>query len=215
MYIVRCQAVPRPRSLAPEQLAAAALAVIDREGLSALSMRSVALELGMGTMSAYRYVDGREQLERLVVDLVFSRIELDVPETLPWTERISVLAERVRLAVAAHPSVVPLLILHRHASDGVRRFGETMLGILAAAGFSGTERVIAFRALVSYVVGALEMGTLGPLSGAGTNVLAALSPAEYPRLSETARHARSVPVEPEFREGLSLLLEGLKTRLPA
>lgn len=207
--------MPRPRSLAPEQLAAAALAVIDREGLSALSMRSVALELGMGTMSAYRYVDGREQLERLVVDLVLSRVDLDVPEALPWTERISVLAERVRLAVAAHPSVVPLLILHRHASHGLRRFGETVLGILSAAGFSGTERVIAFRALLSYIVGALEMGNLGPLSGSGTNVLAALSPAEYPRLSETARHARSVPVELEFRGGLSLLLEGLKSSLPA
>jgi hypothetical protein len=48
--------MPRPRSLSHDRIAAAALAVIDRRGLAALSMRTVAAELGMGTMSLYRYV---------------------------------------------------------------------------------------------------------------------------------------------------------------
>jgi AcrR family transcriptional regulator len=205
--------VPRPRSLAPERIAAAALAIVDRDGLSALTMRALATELGLGTMSAYRYVDGREELERLVVDSVLSTVDFDVPEKLPWDERILVLAERVRTAVAAHPSVVPLLVLHRHECEANRRFGETMLAILTGAGFDGVERVIAFRALLSYVVGAFEMENLGPLSGAGTKVLASLSSTDYPHLSETARHARSVPVQREFREGLALLLEGMKSRL--
>jgi hypothetical protein len=103
--------------------------------------------------------------------------------------------------------------MHRHDCEGVRRSGETLLGMLASAGFEGLERVIVFRALLSYIVGALEMENFGPLSGAGTNVLAALPAESYPRLAETARHARSVPVEIEFREGLAVLLAGLKSRM--
>lgn len=87
--------------------------------------------------------------------------------------------------------------------------------MFAGAGLDGVERVLAFRALLSYLVGALQMEQLGPLSGSGTQVLAELPATHYPRLSETARHARSVPVELEFREGLTILLEGVKSRLRA
>src|SRR5438477_8989130 len=62
---VRCTlstAMPRPRSVTPERIARAALAVIDRDGLEGLSMRAVGQELGMGTMSLYRYVPDRGAL---------------------------------------------------------------------------------------------------------------------------------------------------------
>jgi AcrR family transcriptional regulator len=62
--------VPRPRSLTPDQLAVAALAVIDRDGLAGLTMRAVATQLGVSTMGLYRYVRDRRELEALVVELV-------------------------------------------------------------------------------------------------------------------------------------------------
>jgi AcrR family transcriptional regulator len=165
--------VPRPRSLDSEDIARAALSILDRDGLSALTMRALAAELGMGTMSAYRYVDGREELERLVVDCVLSTLDFEVSEVLPWEARIVELAERVRRAVAAHPAVLPLLVAHRHSCEALRRFGETVLAIFAGAGLDGVERVLSFRALLSYIVGALQMEQWGPLSGSGTQVLAA------------------------------------------
>lgn len=200
--------MPRPRSLTEDKVATAALAVIDREGLTALTMRSVAQELRMGTMSLYRYVSDRERLERLVVELVLSGVDFTVPALPTWQERIAVIGERIRIAVAAHPAVVPLLLIHRHVSPGVRRSGEALLGILAEAGFSGERRVIAFRALLSYLVGALQAEELGPLDGAGTRALAELG-ATYPHLAETARYARSVPPQREFAEGLAVLLRGI------
>src|SRR6266542_4940063 len=69
VYAVK--SMPRPRSLTLPQIAAAALAVLERDGLAALSMRTVAVELDVGTMSLYRYVDSKEQVEELVVGLVF------------------------------------------------------------------------------------------------------------------------------------------------
>lgn len=203
--------MPRPRTLSSTRLAEAALAVIDRDGLQGFTMRSVAQELGTGVMSLYRYVENREQIERLVVDLVLGGISVELPEEQEWSERIMLLAERVREAVASHPSIVPLLLVHRHASASILRLGEAFLAALSAAGFEGTHRVVSFRALLSYLVGALQAEHLGPLSGPGTEALATLPVSEYPNLAATARAARSVAVEMEFREGLAAVLCGLKT----
>ena len=202
--------MPRPRSLTQTDIATAALAVVDRTGLTSLTMRSVATELGMGTMSLYRYVTDREQLEGLVVDLVLSGVDL-APPCGDWARQVAVLAERVRAALAAHPAVVPLTLTRRHAAVGTLRFGERILEILTRAGFTGRARVIALRSLLAYVVGAIQQEHLGALSGPGTAALAALPPEDFPYLAENAHAARGVPADEEFRGGLDALLRGLRT----
>lgn len=201
--------MPRPRSLTPARIATAALAVIDRSGLDALSMRAVATELGMGTMSLYRYVDDRGEVEALVVDLVLQGGD-GAPPPGSAHHRLSALADRVRVAVSGHPGVVPLLLTHRHRAPSSVRWGESVLTVLTEAGFTGTRRVVAFRAFLSYVFGALQVERLGPLEGAGTAALAALPADEFPILTRTARDAGSVGSEQEFRQGLDIVLRGLE-----
>jgi AcrR family transcriptional regulator len=188
-------------------LATAALAVIDRQGLAALTMRAVAGELGMSTMGLYRYVTDREQLESLVVDLVLTPVDATPPRG-SWQRRITVLVDRIRAAVSAHPAVVPLLLTSRHRSTALVGWGETILGILTDAGLTGKPRVIAFRALVSYVIGALQSEHLGPLSGPGTAALAALPSASYPHITDNAGLASTMTATEEFHGGLTLLLRG-------
>jgi AcrR family transcriptional regulator len=204
----------RPRSLTLPRIATAALAVIDRDGLPALSMRAVAGQLGMGTMSLYRYVEDREQLERLVVDHVVGSIDLTLPADASWSERLTVLVERMRDAIGDHPAVTPLLVAHRHASEGVFRWGEAVLAVLTEAGFAGEQRVMAFRCLVSYVIGALQYQQLGPLAGPGTAALARLPNDAYPLLAETARDGLQITSDEELRRGLAFLLDGLGQALP-
>ena len=201
--------MPRPKSLDLDDIARAALDVLSREGLSALSMRAVALELGVGTMSLYRYVRDREHLERLVVDRVLAAVDTETSAKMSWMQRIHHLCERVRAAVAQQPAAVPLLLIHRHRSQQSMRWGEAVLSVLTDAGLRGKRRVIAFRALLSYVIGAISVEQLSPLEGAGTRALAELSTAEYSRLAETARQAQRIDSETEFRQGLGLLLRGL------
>lgn len=202
--------MPRPRSLTPDRLASAALAVIDRDGLAGLSMRAVAEELGMSTMALYRYVDDREELEALVVERVLSAVDTGLPAPeLPWRERIEIMVGRMRDAVGAHPAVIPLTVTHRHRSRGVLRWSEAVLAILTDAGIEGERRVIALRGLLSYVIGAIQLEHLGPLAGAGTDVIAQLSPDDFPFMSQTARQAREVGPDREFLGGLAALLRGL------
>jgi AcrR family transcriptional regulator len=199
--------MPRPRSVSPARLAAAALTVIDRDGLAGLTMRAVAAELGLTTMAVYRYVTDRDELEALIVEEVLRPLDTTPPPAPDWRQQLAILVERVRATVGRHPGVVPLLVSHRHRSAGVLRWSETVVGILHTAGFHGTHRVIALRALLSYVIGALQLEHLGPLAGPGTAAIAA-SP-DFPRLAETGRQAGTVSPDDEFAGGLTIVLGGL------
>ena len=202
--------MPRPRSLSPQRLASAALAVIDRDGLAGLSMRAVATELGMSTMALYRYVRDRDELEGLVVDLVYAEVDSAPPPDGPWQAKIETMALRLRDAFGAHASVLPLTFAHRHSSEGLLRWGEGVAGVLAEAGLSGRSRAVALRAVLAYAAGAVQQEHLAALSGEGTATIAALPHDSYPHLTETARHARDIPPDEEFRNGLTALLHGLK-----
>jgi AcrR family transcriptional regulator len=202
--------VPRPRSLTPDQLAAAALAVIDRGGLAELTMRAVARRLDVSTMGLYRYVRDRRELEALVVELVLGAVDTTPPAPgSPWRERLAEMVERVRAATAAHPEIVTLTLTHRHSSPSLLRWTETVLGILDGAGLRGRQRAVALRGLLGYVIGAIQLEHRGPLSGAGTAAMAQLPAEDFPFLADTAQHARTVGPDEEFREGLWFLLRGL------
>jgi AcrR family transcriptional regulator len=201
--------MPRPRSLSPDRLAAAALAVLDRDGAAGLTMRAVAGELGMSTMALYRYVEDRDQLELLVVESVLGTVDTSMPADPEWTDKIKTLVDRVRIEVESHPAVVPLLLRQRHRAVGSLRWSETVAEILRAAAFDGTRRVVALRGLLSYIVGALQLEHYGPLSGPGTVTIAGLS-REFPVMADTGAHARTLSRDDEFRGGLDLLLSGLR-----
>jgi AcrR family transcriptional regulator len=203
--------VPRPRSLTPPTIAAAALAVTDRAGVACLSMRAVADELGVGTMSLYRYVSGRDELEALLVDAVLAGVDLTVPPRSPWQARLTTLVERVRAAVADHPAVAPLLLARRQSSAASLAWAEAMLTALDDGGFRGAERALAFRAALSYLFGAIQVEHLGALGGPGTAAIAALPADTYPLLADTAGHARRIAPAEEFSRGLAVLLRGLES----
>ena len=128
---------------------------------------------------------------------------------MPWRAQIELMVDRLRETVGAHPSVVPLTLTYRHVSLASLRWAETVLTILTDAGIEGERRVIALRALLAYVIGAIQLEHLGPLAGPGTVSIAGLPPDAFPHMSETARQASKVNPDREFGGGLSLLLDGL------
>ncbi|WP_199827642.1 TetR/AcrR family transcriptional regulator [Streptomyces specialis] len=198
--------MPRPKSLTQSQVTDAALAVIDRDGLTALSMRAVAAELGMATMSLYRYVTGRDELESLVAERVLGSLDITPPPGEPWQEQVAALLVRLRAAVAAHPEALPLILTHRHDSPGAWRWAEAVLTVLHSAGFTGRQRLVGLRGLVSYLMGALQTDRLGPPSGAA-------DAGEHPLLADIVRQAKDLSPDDEFRNGLDLLLRGLADHL--
>jgi AcrR family transcriptional regulator len=68
--------VGRPAERSRAELTSVAIAVADRDGLDAVSMRRVAAELGTGPASLYRYVASRDDLLDLMADSVAAEFEL-------------------------------------------------------------------------------------------------------------------------------------------
>ena len=159
-------------------------------------------------MSLYRYVDSREQLEGLVLDLVIGAVDTTLPARASWTTRATILVERAREAIGDHPAIVSVLLTHRHATEGSLRWAEAMLGVLADAGFDGKRRALAQRTLVSYIVGAVQLEHFSPRPGDSAAALAALG-RRYPHLADTAVYTQRLPADEGFRHGLAVVLRGL------
>lgn len=98
----------RAPSLTHEQITATATAIADAEGLEAVSMRRVARELGVGTMSLYRYVATRDEILELMSDAAMGEIVVDHDEDT-WRETLTVSAHRYRGLILRHPWIVTTL----------------------------------------------------------------------------------------------------------
>ncbi|MEO3782418.1 TetR/AcrR family transcriptional regulator [Actinocorallia sp. B10E7] len=198
----------KSRSLTPERLVDAALAVLDESGPEAFSMRAVADHLGMGVMSLYRYVEDRAELEIMIVERVLGSVSLDLPPA-PWRNRVELLVDRVRVAVAAHPSTMPMAVARRRHVPSMRRWAEAVLAVLAEAGLRGERRAVALRALISYVIGSMELEHRDSLPGVEARPAPEISRADYPHLAASTRATQRLSRAEEFRGGLALVLDGI------
>ena len=94
----------RPARFTHAQLQAAALRLLDREGLAGLSMRSLAAELGTGAMTLYNYVPQREAIDLLVIEAVLAEVAWDRGPYAAWADEVRAIATALWRAVL-HPGV--------------------------------------------------------------------------------------------------------------
>src|SRR5260370_27360448 len=91
----------KPR-LSREKIAAVALGIADQEGFEAVSMRRVAQELKVGTMSLYYYVKTKGDLIAAMDDALMSEALLP---SLPkgWRRAMTEIAKRTHAVYIRHP----------------------------------------------------------------------------------------------------------------
>lgn len=93
----------REPSLTHDRIAASAVALADAGGIDAVSMRKVAGDLGVGTMSLYRYVRTKHELLELMVDRVMGELSLEGERTPGWREVLTLAARQMRQMMLRHP----------------------------------------------------------------------------------------------------------------
>ncbi|MEE1622398.1 TetR/AcrR family transcriptional regulator [Zafaria sp. J156] len=152
--------------LSRERVVEAAVAVADRGGLAAASMRGVAAELGVEAMSLYHHVAGKDALLDALVDWVFARIELP-GERDPWRPAMAARAASARSVLAAHPWALGLIESRRVPGPALLAHHNAVLGNLRANGFPVRLAAHAFSALDSYVYGFVLTELNLPFDAAG------------------------------------------------
>lgn len=204
--------------LTREQVAQAALAIADSEGLDAISMRTLAERLGVGTMTLYGYFRSKEELLDAVVDAAVSDAE---PPAVAgdWKARLRDTVLWVRRGLLRHPSLVALRVRRPVLRPEALRFAEISMRILGDAGFDAREATRAFRLLFTYTIG---FAALSPAQAteddrrAALGALASLPAAEYPALIGAREEASEAMGGDEvFDYGLERILDGLEARLGA
>jgi AcrR family transcriptional regulator len=209
--------VPRPAVLSREKIAVAALAVIDRDGLEALSMRSLGRELGVSAMSLYNHVADRVGLETLVAEAVVSGIDLTPAVVVAEPgEEVRRLMFALREALNSHPAAIPLILTRPTSSEAALKPIEALLEALAGAGFTGLDLLRAYRTLFAFLVGFAQADLTGPVStGRPTSLgkvvagVLELPEERFPWLRACALSAAQSSPDMEFSYGLEAVLRGL------
>nr|WP_281381966.1 TetR/AcrR family transcriptional regulator C-terminal domain-containing protein [Nocardiopsis mwathae] len=136
-------------------IAAAAIAVADREGVEAMAMSRVAAELGVATMSLYTYVPGKAELIDLMVDTVMRERALPGPDDpdLPahWRARIELYAARTLAVHRRHPWFGRVSTVRPPLGPGLMAEQEYLLSALSGIGLSARRMNAAASAIATFV----------------------------------------------------------------
>src|SRR5207237_10005069 len=99
--------MPRAQ-LSRERVLGAAVALADREGINALSMRKLGQEVGVEAMSLYNHVRNKEELLNGMIDIVFGEIDLPAADA-EWSAAMRQRAISARQALKRHPWAIGLI----------------------------------------------------------------------------------------------------------
>jgi len=200
-------------SLTRERFVRAALDLVDREGVGALSMRRLGAELGVDPMAAYYYLPSKQALLDAIVEAVMAEIDLtkDDPST-PAEARIMVAARAYRDVLLAHANALPIVLSRSPNTPAAMRPVELLIGILRDAGLTPTEALAGMNAIAATVRGTVASAAEGPHEPPESDDPAAFAerfPAdEFPNLRETALCPPDF-LGADFEFGIRALAKGL------
>ena len=137
----------REGPLSKAELFDRALAIVDAEGLEALSMRRLARDAGVEAASLYHHLRSKSALlDGMVVRM---RSEMRLPDPLPvdWRELLLAIFLEYRRVLAAHPNLMPL------AGRRVESDPDSGLLYLIRQGFEPEDAVELWQSLLAFPVG--------------------------------------------------------------
>ena len=126
----------RREPISRDAIVAAAIRLLDREGLAALSMRRLGDELGAGAASLYWHVGSKDGLLDLVFDEIIGEGQVPGPDPARWQEQLKDVARAQRRTSLRHPYLVRISIGRIPMGPNALRYSERVLAILRAGGLS-------------------------------------------------------------------------------
>jgi len=231
----------RPAQLTRERIVAAVVTLLERDGVDALSTRTVGEALGVHPTALYRHFRDMDELVREAADHVLAGL-LDDPDADPAVDggatrapgaaaeadaeaalaEVVTLCRRLRVALMTRPGAARVMAPGPSRKPNERALTERMLALLVRSGLPPEQAALAYHALVEFVVGSAAIDSAvrsGGAQGQDEDEVhqqwradyQSASPTEFPHT--TALGAWLYPSqETQFQFGLDLIVEGLRRR---
>ncbi len=195
--------------LTRQRILDAALAIIDRDGLDAISMRRLGEELGVEAMSLYHHVASKAD----ILDGVFERILGQMPPSPrggSWRDALRDRATAMRAALRAHPNAMVLFATRPAVTPGSLAHVETALARLHEGGLTPEAGLAALHVIAAFVVGH-TLSSYGPrrIEERTNPRYGRVSAASLPRVHGALRLLPPRDPEAEFALGLDALIDRL------
>jgi AcrR family transcriptional regulator len=205
-------ATGRPAAHDRAEITDAAISVADGGGLDAVSMRSIAVELGTGAASLYRYVSSRDDLLDLMIDATAAECRLQPPTGDPITDLVAV-AEGLHEVMTRHPWLPELAVTRPALGPGGVAVLDHVLAILADHPADAPSKLEVF-ALLNALVATFARNELAA-ADQSRRAIAYLShvaaSGERPRITALFDQLSTADADPRERRvaALTALLSGL------
>jgi AcrR family transcriptional regulator len=200
--------------LSREQVLDAALGLVDRDGISALSMRRLGAELGVEAMTLYHYLPNKEAVLDGIVERVMAEAETGLTGS-QWDRALADYARSLRATLLRHPGAALLVATRPAVTPPTLLAAERGLTLLCGAGFPVGQALDTLNALTLFTVAhaASEVSTaaVNATAAAGSqDYLAALDEREFPLLAAAARTSAGTDDSARFEFAVATFIRGLR-----
>lgn len=207
--------------LSRERVVAAALAVVDRDGLDGLTMRALGRELGVDPMADYHHVPSKAAILQGVVEAILAEIPVPSEDAvMPWQDALRLIAREYRRVILAHPNALPVVSTQPVLTPAGLRLIEAAAALLVRGGLTPAQSLEAINGGAAAVIGSVlvEAGvTPGtePIEQAEIeSAYSTLSPAEFPTIATVLAEAGPAAFDPgsQFDALADAFVRGLEAR---
>jgi TetR/AcrR family tetracycline transcriptional repressor len=137
------------------RVVAAALAVVDRDGLDGLTMRALGRELGVDPMAAYHWFPNKGAILQSVSEAILSEMALptvaDPPA--PWQDIARAMARDYRAAILRHPNAIPVVSTQPVLTPRGFELIERTAAVMVAGGVTAGAALEAINVVAAFIIG--------------------------------------------------------------
>jgi AcrR family transcriptional regulator len=200
------------------------MAILQSDGLEAVTMRRVAAALDTAAASLYVYVSGRQGLLLAMLDRVIATIELEAPDPSRWRAQLHSLLGRIHQVLVTHPGIAAMTLVDPPTTETILLLTENLLGILLAGGFDPQDAAWTCDILVLLVTAAAREDDVRRPGGGGDEdsrrqqveriytTFTSLPPEQFPLITAHAAQMVAGDGGERFRFAIDVVTDGVLAR---
>lgn len=187
-------------------IVATALAIIDEDGLPALSMRKLGGRLGVDPMAVYYHLPNKAALFDGVVEAILRELDRDLETT---ADNAIAVITAYRDVLRRHPHALPVVSTRPVRGPASLAVFERILGVFLRDGFDLASAVSAVTCLVEFTIGHVVAAEADPYGGESPFTIEV----DLPNITAAVEQGAWLDADASYDLGLRSMLDGLRSRL--